>query len=101
MEYNDPIVRHFVAGTHSEIYMGTVRKTITLTDQQDVWIKAQIEAGHYTNDSEYIRDLIRREQERSTELEAIRAALVEGENSGEPQPFDPDAFKQRMLNGDG
>lgn len=81
--------------------MGTVRKTITLTDQQDVWIKAQIDAGHYTNDSEYIRDLIRREQERSTELEAIRAALVEGENSGEPQAFDPDAFKQKMLNGDG
>ena len=31
--------------------MGTVGKTITLTEQQDRWIKAQIEAGHYTNDS--------------------------------------------------
>ena len=51
--------------------MGTVRKTITLTEQQDGWIKAQISAGHYTNDSEYIRDLIRREQERNTEVEAI------------------------------
>lgn len=49
--------------------MGTLRKTITLTDQQDSWIKAQIHAGHYTNDSEYIRDLIRREQERSLEIE--------------------------------
>ena len=39
--------------------MATVRKTITLTDQQDDWIKAQVEGGHYTNDSEYIRDLIR------------------------------------------
>jgi antitoxin ParD1/3/4 len=77
--------------------MGTVRKTITLTDQQDSWIKAQIEAGHYTNDSEYIRDLIRREQQRSTEIDAIRAALIEGEASGEPQPFDAAAFKQRML----
>lgn len=38
--------------------MATVRKTITLTDKQDSWIKAQIDAGHYTNDSEYIRDLI-------------------------------------------
>jgi antitoxin ParD1/3/4 len=77
--------------------MGTVRKTITLTDQQDDWIKAQIDAGRYTNDSEYIRDLIRREQERSAELDAIRAALMEGEASGEPQPFDALAFKQRML----
>jgi len=77
--------------------MGTVRKTITLTDKQDDWIKAQIEAGNYTNDSECIRDLIRREQERSAELDAIRAALVEGESSGEPRPFDANAFKQRML----
>ncbi len=77
--------------------MGTVRKTITVTDQQDGWIKAQIEAGHYTNDSEYIRDLIRREQERSAEVEAIRSALIAGESSGEPRPFDPDTFKQRML----
>ena len=35
--------------------MGTVRKTITLTEQQDCWIKAQTSAGHYSNDSEYIR----------------------------------------------
>lgn len=52
--------------------MGTVRKTIT-------------------------RDLIRREQERSAELEAIRAALMEGEASGEARPFDAGAFRQRML----
>ncbi len=77
--------------------MGTVRKTITLTDKQDSWIKAQIDAGQYTNDSEYIRDLIRREQERSAELEAIRTALIDGEASGEPLPFDASAFKQRML----
>lgn len=76
--------------------MGTVRKTITVTDKQDGWIKAQIDAGHYTNDSEYIRDLIRREQERSAEVEAIRSALIAGESSGEPQAFDADAFKQRM-----
>lgn len=77
--------------------MGTVRKTITLTEQQDRWVRAQISAGHYTNDSEYIRDLIRREQERSAEIEAIRSALTEGEASGEPRPFDSTAFKQRML----
>ena len=76
--------------------MGTLRKTITLTDQQDSWIKAQIQAGHYTNDSEYIRDLIRREQERSLEIEATRSALVEGEASGEPKRFDIVAFKQKM-----
>lgn len=79
--------------------MGTVRKTITLTDKQDSWIKAQIDAGNYTNDSECIRDLIRREQERCAEIEAIRAALTEGEASGEPRPFDAGRFKRRTLTG--
>lgn len=77
--------------------MGTVRKTITLTDQQDSWIKRQITAGCYTNDSEYIRDLIRREQERGLEIEAIRTALIEGEASGEPKPVSAEASKQKML----
>jgi antitoxin ParD1/3/4 len=77
--------------------MATVRKTITLTEQQDAWIAAQIDAGHYTNDSEAIRDLIRREQERSFEIESIRQALIEGEQSGEPEAFDFAAFKRRKA----
>ncbi len=62
--------------------MATTRKTITVTDQQDDWIKSRIAAGDFTNDSEYIRDLIRRDQARFSEIEAIRAALIEGEESG-------------------
>jgi antitoxin ParD1/3/4 len=81
--------------------MATVRKTITLTEQQDAWIKAQVESGNFTNDSEIIRDLIRREQERANEVESIRAALIEAENSGEPRRFDPQAFKARMQSDHG
>jgi antitoxin ParD1/3/4 len=80
-----------------EANMATVRKTITLTEQQNLWIAAQIDAGSYTNDSEAIRDLIRREQERGLEIESIRQALVEGEQSGEPEAFDFAAFKQRKA----
>lgn len=76
--------------------LATIRKTITLTDKQDEWIKTQIDSGNYTNDSECIRDLIRREQERGASVEAIRAALIEGEESGEPKSFDSAAFKQAM-----
>lgn len=60
----------------------TTRKTITVTDQQDAWIKAQIGAGDYTNDSEYIRDLIRRDQERSNKITAMQALIDEGIASG-------------------
>ena len=59
--------------------MTTVRKTITLTYQQHDWIKAQIANGDYTNDSEYIRDLVRRDQEK---FRALKAAVEEGIASG-------------------
>ncbi|MFN3818991.1 type II toxin-antitoxin system ParD family antitoxin [Blastomonas sp.] len=77
--------------------MATVRKTITLTTQQDDWLAEQVAAGSYTNDSEAIRDLIRQAQTRDLEIESVRAALVEGEQSGEPEPFDFTEFKQRKL----
>jgi len=63
-------------------FMKTVRKTITLTDTQSNWVKSRITRGDFTNDSEYFRDLIRRDQERSAGLEQLRAALIEGEESG-------------------
>jgi antitoxin ParD1/3/4 len=39
---------------------------------------------------------IRREQKRSAEIEVLRAALIEGEASGEAKPFDANAFKLKM-----
>ena len=66
--------------------MPMVKKSISVTGQQDSWIKAQIKTGHYGNESEVVRELIRerqlRDQETPAEIEAIRAALVEGEQSG-------------------
>jgi len=66
--------------------MPMVKKSISVTDQQDSWIKAQIKSGHYGNESEVVRELIRerqlRDQETPAEIEAIRAALIEGEQSG-------------------
>lgn len=57
----------------------TTRKTITVTEQQDEWIKAQI---GYTNDSEYIRDLIRRDQQRHTKIATMQALVDDGFASG-------------------
>lgn len=54
-------------------------------------------ANGVTYDSELIRDLIRREQERTAEIEVIRQALLEGEQSGEPQRFDFAAFTKRKV----
>ncbi|MCP3850147.1 MAG: type II toxin-antitoxin system ParD family antitoxin [Gammaproteobacteria bacterium] len=59
-----------------------VRKNITLTKQQDEWIKAQIECGHFTNDSDYIRTLVRKDQEANAKLIALRKELKKGIDSG-------------------
>lgn len=40
-----------------------IPKTITLTEQQDDWVKGQTESGHFGSGSEYIRALIRRGQQ--------------------------------------
>lgn len=73
--------------------MSMHRKTITLTEQQDHWVKGQIESGHFGNDSEYIRHLIRRDQQAQERLTTLRNALVEGEMSGKPKPLDISTIK--------
>ncbi len=62
--------------------MGMVKKSITVTDQQEEWIKSRIASGDYGNDSELLRDLIRRRQHADAELAALRAAIQEGLDSG-------------------
>jgi len=62
--------------------MATIRKSITFTEQQDLWIKQQIEKGDYTNDSEYLRDLVRKDQAEQQKLDELRAAIQKGLDSG-------------------
>ena len=75
--------------------MAIVRRTVTLTEQQEQWLAANVEAGLFANISEHIRDLIRRAQEAQEETEAIRRELIKGEQSP-IVPFDPEEFKKEM-----
>ena len=62
--------------------MGMVKKSITVTEQQNKWIQSQLSVGKYASDSELLRDLIRKEQARTDEITALRQALLLGEKSG-------------------
>ncbi|MEO1013399.1 MAG: type II toxin-antitoxin system ParD family antitoxin [Bacteroidota bacterium] len=62
--------------------MGVIRKSITFTEQQDAFVKSLIEQGFYTNDSEYIRDIIRKDQERRKRIVDLNDTLIEGMESG-------------------
>lgn len=62
--------------------MSMVKKSITVTDQQDEFIQAQIASGHYASDSEVIREALREKELRIAEINALRAKLVASEESG-------------------
>jgi antitoxin ParD1/3/4 len=62
--------------------MSMQRKTITITDQMESWVKLQVDSGKYGNDSEYFRDLVRRDQERREAETRLRFMLDEAESSG-------------------
>jgi antitoxin ParD1/3/4 len=69
---------------------------VSLPDPMKTWIEARLEDGGFSNTSDYVRHLIRRDQERAQAIEALQKAIDEGVKSGEPEPFDFKAFKARM-----
>lgn len=52
---------------------------VSLPDPLKEWVEDRVKSGSYANASDYVRDLIRRDQERR---EALVQALIEGEASG-------------------
>ena len=84
--------------------MAMIKKSITVTDQQEQWIQSQIASGDYASDSELLRDLIRKEQARSAEIQAIRAKLIHAEQRGftdkTPQDILQDVIKRKQKNGE-
>lgn len=66
--------------------MTMIKKSISVTERQNEWIKAQLQTGHFGNESEVVRELIRerqlRDEETAAKIDALRAALIEGEESG-------------------
>jgi len=62
--------------------MSTVRKSITFTAQQDHWMKTRIKNGDFTNDSEYVRELVRKDQESNQKLLDLKNAIDDGLQSG-------------------
>ena len=59
------------------------------------FVATQVGQGRYGNASDVVRAALRLLEEREAKLDALRAALIEGENSGPSTPFDFDAFIAR------
>ena len=55
---------------------------VSLPDAMKEWVEEQTVSGQYSNASDYVRDLIRRDQANRNKKELLVQALLEGERSG-------------------
>jgi len=55
---------------------------VSLPDAMKAWVEGQSGSGRYSNASDYVRDLIRRDQERAAKIEAMQRLIDEAEASG-------------------
>ena len=59
---------------------------VSLPEPMRDWIEAQVKGGRYGNASEYVRELIRRDQERQAS-EQLERLLLAGLDSGSATPM--------------
>ena len=58
------------------------RQSITFTEKNNNWLKAQVDANEYTSKSELINSLIRQARGQEVKIDWIRTKLIKAEESG-------------------
>lgn len=69
--------------------------SFSLDQHFSAFIEDEVASGRYRSASDVVRAALRLLEERETRLEALRQALIAGENSGTSTPFDFDTFVSR------
>lgn len=70
--------------------------SISLGKPYTDFISEKVESGEFATSSEVIREALRRFIERDKQVEALRQALIEGENSGPTTRWDKNSFLKEM-----
>lgn len=55
---------------------------VSLPDPMKSWVETQAQTGKYSNSSDYVRDLIRRDQVRAEKIAHMQMLVTEGLESG-------------------
>ena len=69
---------------------------VSLPDPMKDWVESRTNDGRFSNASDYVRHLIRKDQERQDAIAGLQVEITTGIASGEGQPFNSSAFKARM-----
>ncbi len=77
--------------------MSMTTKNISITEELAAHIETMVRSGRYANVSDYMRDLVRRDQERLTARQELQGLIRDGIESGEPVEMD-DADWQGIRN---
>ena len=70
--------------------------SISLGEHFTDFIDARVESGRYSSASEVVRAGLRLLESHEEEIRAVQQAIADGEASGDPYPFDGEAFLARM-----
>ncbi len=78
--------------------IGMAQMNISITDTLKSWAESRVGEGRWSSTSDYVRDLIRRDQEAEEARRRLQAAIDEGRASGisERDPFD---YLDELRNG--
>jgi antitoxin ParD1/3/4 len=87
--YNHYRQRHFLESLHGN------NEHIPSDPMRD-WVESRSKQGAYGNHSDYVRDLIRKDQLQVQKLKTMQDAITKGLESGEAKAFDKEAFKKRL-----
>lgn len=55
---------------------------VSLPDEMKLWVEERAQTGRFSNSSDYVRDLIRKDQERTEAIAHIQKLLDDGRASG-------------------
>jgi antitoxin ParD1/3/4 len=71
-----------------------IRQSISFTEPNDEWLRAQMESKEYSSKSELVNDLIRQARKQQAQINWIRAKLEKAENSGFTEDSKDEILKQ-------
>lgn len=74
---------------------------ISLPDHMKSSVEARAKGGQYSNVSDYVRDLIRKDLERQQAIGELQGLIDEGLRSGKPRAVDMAGFIERKTRGQG